>query len=67
MHLQVPPALTKSFNKIKKIMDNIIHERTIDANAVLGKRFLNSMSLYLYQFNHLPSLHFIGNIEGGKA
>ena len=48
-------------------MDNIIHQGTIDANAVFGKRFLNSMSLYLYQFNHLPSLHFIGNIEGGKA
>lgn len=48
-------------------MDNIIHQKTIDANSVFGKRFLNSMSLYLYQFNNLPSLHFIGNIEGEKA
>jgi len=48
-------------------MDNFINQRTIDANSVFGKRFLNSMSLYLYQFNNLPSLHFIGNIEGEKA
>lgn len=48
-------------------MDNLIHQKTIDANSVFGKRFLNSMSLYLYQFNNLPSLHFIGNIEGEKA
>ena len=48
-------------------MDNLIHQKTIDANSVFGKRFLNSMSLYLYRFNNLPSLHFIGNIEGEKA
>jgi len=48
-------------------MDNLFHQKTIDANAVFGKRFLNSMSLYLYQFNNLPSRHFIGNIEGEKA
>jgi hypothetical protein len=48
-------------------MDNSIHQKTLDANSVFGKRFLNSMSLYLYQFNNLPSLHFIGNIEGEKA
>ena len=39
----------------------------MDANSVFGRRFLNSMSLYLYQFNNLPSRHFIANIEGEKA
>ena len=48
-------------------MDNSIHQKTIDANSVFGRRFLNSMSLYLYQFNNLPSRHFIGSIEGEKA
>lgn len=57
----------KSITISKIFMDNITHQKTIDANAVFGKRFLNSMSLYLYQFNNLPSLHFIGNIEGEKA
>ncbi|WP_121352403.1 AAA family ATPase [Flavisolibacter nicotianae] len=48
-------------------MDNLNHQRTIDANAVFAQRFLNSRSLYLYRFNHLPSVHFIGNIEGEEA
>ncbi|MFL5742330.1 MAG: AAA family ATPase [Flavisolibacter sp.] len=48
-------------------MDNLIHQKTIDGNSVFGRRFLNSKSLYLYQFNNLPSLHFIGNIDGTKA
>ena len=48
-------------------MGNSKHQKTIDANSVFGRRFLNSMSLYLYQFNNLPSRHFIGNIEGEKA
>jgi len=48
-------------------MDNLNHQRTIDANAVFARRFLDSKSLYLYQFNKLPSLYFVGNIEGEKA
>ena len=48
-------------------MDNLHHQRTIDANAVFARRFLDSKSLYLYQFNKLPSLHFVGDIEGEKA
>jgi hypothetical protein len=58
---------TGSIHYFKKFMSNLINQKTIDANSVFGKRFLNSMSLYLYQFNNLPSLHFIGNIEGEKA
>ena len=48
-------------------MDNLNNQKTMDANSVFGRRFLNSMSLYLYQFNILPSRHFIANIEGEKA
>lgn len=48
-------------------MDNLNSQKTMDANSVFGKRFLNSMSLYLYQFNNLPSRHFMANIEGEKA
>src|ERR1051325_8643159 len=48
-------------------MDNLNNQRTIDATSVFAKRFLNSKALYLYQFNNLPSLHFVGNIEGEKA
>ena len=48
-------------------MDNLNNQRVIDANSVFADRFLNSKSLYLYRFHHLPSIHFIGNIEGEKA
>ena len=29
-------------------MDNLNNQKTMDANSVFGRRFLNSMSLYLY-------------------
>ena len=48
-------------------MENLNNQRTIDANSVFSRRFLNSKSLYLYRFNHLPSLHFINDIQGEKA
>lgn len=48
-------------------MDNLNNQKTIDANSVFSKRFLDSKSLYLYCFNALPSVHFIGNINGEKA
>ena len=48
-------------------MDNLNNQRTIDANSVFAKRFLNSKSLYLYQFNCVPSIHFINGLDGEKA
>lgn len=39
----------------------------IDAASVFSNRFLNSKALYLYQFNCLPSMHFIGSLHGEKA
>ena len=48
-------------------MDNLNNQKTINADSIFSKRFLNSKSLYLYCFNALPSIHFIGNINGEKA
>lgn len=48
-------------------MDNSKNQKTIDANAVFGKRFLNSKSLYLYHFGGLPSVHFMDGLDGEKA
>ena len=48
-------------------MDNLKNQKTINANSIFGKRFLDSKALYLYHFNALPSLHSIGSINGEKA
>ena len=48
-------------------MENLNNQKMMDASKVFSDRFLDSKSLYLYHFNHLPSIHFIGNIEGEKA
>jgi hypothetical protein len=48
-------------------MDNVITQKTMSADSVFGNRFLNSKSLYLYRFNALPNVHYIGNIAGEKA
>jgi hypothetical protein len=48
-------------------MDNLNNQKTMNADSIFGKRFLNSKSLYLYCFNALPSIHLIGNINGEKA
>ena len=58
---------TSFYHPFKNFMDHLNNQKTIDANSVFADRFLNSKSLYLYRFNNLPSLHFIANIEGGKA
>ena len=48
-------------------MDNTAIQKTMNAHSVFNKRFLDAKSLYLYCFNTLPSVHFIGNIGGEKA
>lgn len=48
-------------------MDNLYNQRTMDANAVFGQRFLDSKSMYLQYFNRPPSIHFIKGIDGEKA
>jgi hypothetical protein len=48
-------------------MDNLNHQRTIDATSLFAQRFLDSKALYLYHFNNLPSLHFVNYLDGEKA
>ncbi len=48
-------------------MDNLSNQKTINANSVFGKHFLDSKALYLYHFNALPSLYSIGSINGEKG
>lgn len=48
-------------------MDNLNNQRTMDANSVFGRYFLNARSLYLYRFNILPSVQFINGLQGEKA
>jgi len=48
-------------------MDNLYNQTVIDINNVLGKRFFNTKSLYLYHFNVLPNVHFVSMIDGEKA
>lgn len=48
-------------------MDNLNNQRTINAHAVFGQRFLDSKGLYLYWFSSLPSVHFINWVNGEKA
>lgn len=48
-------------------MENVNAQKTMSADSVFSRRFLNSKSLYLYCFNALPNIHFIGNMAGEKA
>ena len=49
------------------IIDNLNNQKMMDAAKVFSNHFLDSKSLYLYHFNNLPSIHFIGGIDGEKA
>lgn len=48
-------------------MDNLFNQKVINANNVFGDSFLDTKILYLYCFNHLPSINFMNNIDGEKA
>ena len=48
-------------------MDSLHNQKTISADSVFSQRFLNSKSLYLYCFSALPSIHYVGDINGEKA
>ncbi|MFL5772772.1 MAG: AAA family ATPase [Flavisolibacter sp.] len=48
-------------------MEKSITQRTMSADSVFGRRFMDSKSLYLYRFNKLPSIHLIRWINGEKA
>jgi hypothetical protein len=48
-------------------MDNLYTQKVINANNLFSDRFLDTKTLYLYCFNGLPSLSYIGQINGEKA
>jgi len=57
------------FFTIKKSyeMDNLYSQKVINANNVFVNSFLDAKILYLYSFNLLPSINYIGLIDGEKA
>ena len=48
-------------------MDNLYNQKVISANNVFADSFLDAKMLYLYSFNLLPSVNFIGQIDGEKT
>ncbi len=48
-------------------MDNLYSQKVINANNVFTDSFLDAKILYLYCFNMLPSINFIGQIDGEKT
>lgn len=48
-------------------MDNLYNQKVINTQNVFDNRFLDSNNLYLQYFNALPSLHYIGQIDGQKS
>ncbi|MDP4261628.1 MAG: AAA family ATPase [Bacteroidota bacterium] len=48
-------------------MDNLFSQKVINANNVFVDSFLDAKILYLYSFNLLPSINYIGQIDGEKA
>ncbi len=48
-------------------MDNLYNQKVISANNVFTDSFLDAKMLYLYSFNLLPSINYIGQIDGEKT
>lgn len=48
-------------------METQQQQKVINTQSVFDRRFLDSKTLYPYYFNSLPSLSFIGDIDGEKA
>jgi hypothetical protein len=48
-------------------MDNLYTQKVINANDIFSDSFLDAKILYLYSFNMLPSINFIGQIDGEKT
>ncbi|HEX2607556.1 MAG TPA: AAA family ATPase [Flavisolibacter sp.] len=45
-------------------MEHLPTHKTMNADNVFGKYFLNARFLYLYYFNQLPSVHYFYGIKG---
>lgn len=48
-------------------MNNLYDQKVISANEVYDDTFVNAKMLYLFYFNKLPSLNYIGQLNGEKA
>lgn len=48
-------------------MDNLFNQKIISANNVFSESYIDSKMLFLFNFNLLPSISFIGEIDGVKA
>jgi hypothetical protein len=48
-------------------MENIYTQKVINANNVFTDSFLDVKMLYVYHFNLIPNMHFIGQIDGEKT
>lgn len=47
-------------------MDNLYNQKVINANNVFTDSFLDAKTLYLYNFNLLPNIHYISQVDGEK-
>jgi hypothetical protein len=47
-------------------MENLYNQKVINANSLFGNSYMESQMLYLYYFNRLPSIHYIGQVDGEK-
>ena len=48
-------------------MENLFNQKIISANNVFSESYIDSKMLFLFNFNLLPSISFIGEIDGVKA
>ena len=48
-------------------MDNLFNQKVININNVFRDSFMDSKILYLHCFSLLPSIKFVGQIDGEKA
>ena len=55
-----------TINYLKDTMDSLFTQKAINANSIFDNRFLDIKILYLYYFNRVPSLSYIGQIDGEK-
>jgi hypothetical protein len=48
-------------------MDNVLSQKVINMNDLFDSQYVNLQVLYLMTYNHLPSNHYINQIDGEKA
>jgi hypothetical protein len=48
-------------------MEHLYTQRIANANDIFEDRYLSAKGLYIHQFNRLPNVAFVGQIDGEKA